>query len=170
MDGNRQTLYDHPAFVNNCQREWGQAVLTFDNHVSFSQGDTPIVTLRNFWETEDGFVWSQGKWCDITFDFNWAGTLPVGYAELMLDLDVFKMPDHLPGQNVFTYLNGLRIGSTFVERRMTVINEFDSKMLRKTDNVITLDTPDSCVPASFGMADVRQLGLQLFSLQIRKGV
>jgi len=144
-------------------------MLTFDNHVSFAVGEIPPVALRGFWGTEDGFVWSRGKWCDVTFDFQFDGAPTPGFAELMLDIDVFKAPEQLTGQNVMIYLNGLRIGSNFIERRLTSICEFDPKILRATDNILTLDTPDAAVPKMFGSGDTRQLGVQLFSVQVRKG-
>jgi hypothetical protein len=148
--------------------QWGLAMLTFDNFITFTKNEDPPVVLRNFWETEDGFVWSRGKWNETTFDFD-LPRKPFGtMAELILDLDVYKNPDSLPGQNVLIYLNGLRLGSSFVIRRFNYIAPFDPAILRAVENVLIIDTPDAASPKDHGMSDSRQLGVQLFSLQIRK--
>ncbi len=144
-------------------------MLTFDNDLSFTRGEEPDAALRSFWAPEDGFVWSKGKWCEITFAFDTPAKVAFLFAELILDLDVFKKPEELPGQNVLVYLNGLRIGSSFVTRRLNQISSFDPKILRPIDNVLILDTPESASPQQFGRDDGRVLGVQLFSVQIRKG-
>jgi hypothetical protein len=134
----------------------------------FSLGNASSVTLRNFWEVEDGFVWSRGKWCEVIFDWQAVTERQPGVTEVVLEFDVFKRPNILLGQNVLTYLNGIRIGSTYVEHRMTTIFPIASSTLRAKDNVLTLDTPDSVVPTSYGFNDTRDLGVQLFSMQIRR--
>lgn len=141
---------------------------TFEDSVTFTAGTDPGVSLRNFWPPEDGFVWSTGIWSEITFAFTPSARQPAPLADLILDMDVFKKPDHLEAQNVLLYLNGLRIGSYYVQRRTTYFAAFDPKILRPADNVLTLDTPDVASPSEFGGSDSRKLGVQLFSLQIRK--
>jgi hypothetical protein len=142
-------------------------MLDFENYVSFAKDEEPVLQLRNFWEPEDGFVWSKGKWCEVTFEFDGVAKPAKGLAELMLDVDVFKAPEVLTGQNLLIYLNGYRIGSSFVAQRMNSISTFDAGILRPTENVLTIDTPDSNSPGAFGRDDLRVLGMQLFSIQIR---
>jgi hypothetical protein len=142
-------------------------MLNYENSVNFSKGEQPPVLMRNFCEAEDGFIWSMSKWCDVNFDFNSGGAKPRGSADLLLDLSVFKAPPILPGQNVFIYLNGLRIGSYHITSHINCIASFDPAILRSTDNVLTFDTPDAARPEDFGIPDGRILGIQLFSIQIR---
>ena len=141
---------------------------SFDSSLTFSANDNPDVSLRGFWPPEDGFVWSTGKWCEITFAFDVGRKSAASLADLILDMDVFKVPDRLDGQNVMIYLNGLRVGSYMVQRRTTYFASFDAAILRPTDNVLTVDTPDTASPANFGSSDKRLLGIQLFSCQIRR--
>ncbi len=144
-------------------------MLTFKTSVTFLKGKVPPVLLRNFFAPEDGFVWSTSTWSEIIFSFS-DGTMPTGKsADLILDLDVFKAPPTLPHQTVMFYLNGLRIGSRDVSRRVTAILTFDPAILKATENIITFDTPKASVPSDFGIADGRCLGVQLFSLQLRPG-
>jgi hypothetical protein len=143
-------------------------MLAFGNSVTFAAGKVPVVVLRNFWEPESGFVWSTGKWCEICFPFD-LGTRPAdGAAEIILDLDVFKVDDKMPGQNVLVYLNGLRIGSLYCTSRTTAAFGFDSQILAKDANILTFDTPDSARPSDFGVNDNRSLGVQIFSMRVRK--
>ncbi len=142
---------------------------SFDDIVTFSASEDPGVAMRNFWPPETGFIWSNGKWCEITFAFDSGlGALPA-QADLILDIDVFKKEHHLDAQNVLVYLNGLRIASYYVQRRTTYFASFDPNLLKPSDNVLTLDTPDAVRPNVFGSSDNRMLGAQLFSLQIRRG-
>ena len=134
--------------------------------VSFSKDETPAVELRNFWPPEDGFVWSMGKWCEVQFEFELKGEVASEKAELVLDLDVFRVPPELEGQNLMIYLNGLRVGTRRVTKRVTAFLEFDPSVLRYT-NTLVLDTPESTSPAAFNGSDKRVLGVQLFSLQVR---
>jgi len=143
-------------------------MLTFENFITFVKNEDPPVVLRNFWEPEDGFVWSKGKWSETTFAFDLPRKPFMVPAELILDLDVFKTGEGFPGQNVLIYLNGLRLGSSFVTRRFNYIAPFDPAILRSSENTLILDTPDSASPKDHGMADSRQLGVQLFSMQVRK--
>jgi hypothetical protein len=143
-------------------------MLTFDNSLTFARGVEPAATLRNFDNPEDGFVWSLGKWCEITFPFE-TSLKPTGTgAELILEIDAFKVSEGLVAQNFLIYLNGLRIGSLLCSRRMTFMIPFQAGRLQRTDNVITVDTPDAALPRDYGVDDSRTLGMQLFSLQIRR--
>jgi hypothetical protein len=143
-------------------------MLTFDNSVTFLKGKEPDVTLRNFWEPENGFVWSTGKWCEVHFAFDRGAKAAGPGADLILDIDAFKAPERLVGQNFMLYLNGLRIGSHYCVKRTTFIASFETELLTEANNVLTLDTPDAVVPKEYGLQDSRLLGVQLFSLQVRR--
>jgi hypothetical protein len=142
-------------------------MLTYDNSVHFAKGKVPSVALRNFYPPEDGFVWSSGHWSEISFGFSFAPGRGKKLADVILDLDAFKKEGHTDGQNVFVYLNGLRVGSHYIDRRSTIVISIDPATLKLSDNVLVFDTPNSRMPSEFGMADGRQLGIQLFSVQIR---
>lgn len=145
-------------------------MLTFDNSVKFVQGqDVPLI-LRNFYAPEDGFVWSSSRWSEITFAFSPTPnrTQRKG-ADLIIDLDVFKVDSKLEGQDVLIYFNGLRVGSHYLTRRTTIVIPLELTQLKAADNVLTFDTPDSSSPKQFGLSDGRRLGIQLFSLQVRPG-
>ncbi len=141
---------------------------SFESSVTFSASEELGVSLRNFWATENGFVWSTGKWCEIMFSFDAGGRPPGLLADLILDIDAFKHGSELEGQNALIYLNGLRIASYYILRRTTYFAAFDPRLLRSVDNVLIIDTPDASRPSAFGSTDNRLLGVQLFSLQIRK--
>lgn len=142
-------------------------MLTYDNSIQFAKGETVPISLRNFFPPEDGFIWSTASWSEITFGFS--GTLARGkkYADLILDFDVFKVASHVEGQNTLIYLNGLRVGSHFLTRRTTVVIPIEPAALKPAENVLTFDTPNARKPSEFGIPDDRQLGIQLFSMQIR---
>ena len=143
-------------------------MLSFQNSVSLVEGEPDLVTFTNFWEPEDGFIWSTGKWCEIHFAFQIsAAHASTKSADLIFDIDVFRANEET-GQNVKIYLNGLRIGTVYLVRRAIYIATFDPKILRAADNVLTLDTPDSHSPKTYGGEDYRVLGVQIYSLQIRK--
>ena len=143
-------------------------MLNFENSLTFKDGLEPDAALRNFWAPEGAWVWSTGRWSEINFAFE-VGSRPLtGTVELIIDLDVFKHEDKHAGQNVLIYLNGLRVGSLYCTHRMTVVFVFEAKILGKIDNVLTFDTPDSTKPSAFGSADDRVLGVQVFSVQVRK--
>ena len=139
-----------------------------DDIITFNHMEDPGIALRNFWPPETGFIWSSGKWCEITFSFDPGPKQLSAQADLILDVDVFKKEHQLDAQNVLVYLNGLRIASYLVQRRTTYFASFDPKLLKPSDNVLTLDTPDAVQPSTFGSSDTRMLGAQLFSLQIRR--
>ena len=143
-------------------------MLTYGNSVSFQDGHQSPVTMRNFSEPEDGFVWSIGKWCELGFDFQDAGKQIDGRADLLLDVEAFHVPEQLPEQTVLVYLNGIRVASAFVSTRTHLIGCFDRRWLRPSDNLLTVDTPDVVLPTVFGVADTRPLGIKLYSIQIRK--
>jgi hypothetical protein len=143
-------------------------VLTYENTVGFLKGEDSPVSLRNFSSPEDGFVWSHGKWCEIVFTFKETGRTSDGMADLMLDLEAFHKPETLPQQSVFVYVNGLRVASSYVSRRMILLAPFERKLLRTGENVIAIDTPDVVPPKEHGVDDSRLLGIKLFTLQMRK--
>jgi len=143
---------------------WGELVISYKDTLTFSADGSYEAELDGFWPAEDGFVWSKGKWSEIRFPFEKDNLTE--HSDLIMDLDVFKPEDG--GQNVLIYLNGLRVGSKFIKNRITCVISFPSSILRKDNNVLTLDTPDAMIPADFGIADTRQLGVQLYSIQIRR--
>jgi len=144
-------------------------LLTFANSVSFTEKGNNPVALRNFSEPEDGFVWSHGAWSEIVFSFTEDKKVTAAVADLMVELDAFKVPPEFPGQDVFVYLNGLRVSSLFVNRRVTILGSFPRAFLRASENVITIDTPDVVNPRDYGVEDGRKLGVQVFNIKIRPG-
>ncbi|WP_137176379.1 hypothetical protein [Roseomonas sp. AR75] len=126
------------------------------------------VIIEGFAPPEDGFIWQMGRWGEITFDFDETGRSRTGMADLMVELDVFKRPPGLPGQNVFIYLNGVRTGSFFVTHRRILIMNFPVSLLRARSNVLTIDTPDSASPKQFGSEDGRVLGAAVFAVYFRR--
>ena len=144
-------------------------MLDWRNSTSFKRGENSSLALRNFSEPEDGFVWSHGKWCEIVFEFADAASAKDALADLVLDLDVFHAPPEFTHQSVLIYLNGLRIASSYIGRRTTYLAPFAISLLKPCENVLTIDTPDVVDPRKYGIEDDRYLGIQLFSLQIRKG-
>jgi hypothetical protein len=143
-------------------------MLTFENSLTFSSTAEPDAQLRNFWGPENGFIWSSGKWCELTFSFDIKSADRNALLDLILDLDVFKHGEELKGQNVLLYLNGLRIGSLYCTKRSTMVFSFDARLLKAEENIFTMDTPDAASPSQFGSKDGRTLGVQLFSLQVHK--
>ena len=141
-----------------------------ENEYHFEIDMPPGVSLSNFYPPETGFVWSTQKWCEVRFNIPTA-TLSVTdeihepSLKVTLDIDVFKTQPNLVGQNVFFYLNGLRVGSRFVTSRITVSLRVQLQYVRYGVNVITIDTPDSARPAVHGIEDTRLLGIQLFSVR-----
>jgi hypothetical protein len=144
-------------------------MLTYENSIQFEKGKEAPVSLRNFYPPEDGFIWSSSRWSEITFGFSATAARTKKSADVILDFDVFKKEKHVEGQNALIYLNGLRLGSHYITRRTTIVIAIDSALLKPSENVLTFDTPDSRKPSEFGSADERQLGIQLFSMQIRPG-
>jgi hypothetical protein len=142
-------------------------MLTYDNSVQFTKGEDPTVVLRNFYPPEDGFVWSSSRWSDVTFGFSAGPDRRPKNADVILDLDVFKVEGQIDGQNALIYVNGLRVGSHNITRRTTVVISIDAALLKPRENVLTFDTPDSRTPSDHGIADKRLLGIQLFSMKIR---
>jgi len=142
-------------------------LLTFANTVSFTEKGNNPVALRNFSEPEDGFVWSHGTWAEIVFSFTDDPKLPAKVADLMIELDAFKVPPAFPGQDVFIYINGLRLASHFINRRLTILGSFPRNFLRASENVITIDTPGVVNPRDHGVEDGRKLGVQVFNIKIR---
>jgi hypothetical protein len=126
------------------------------------------VLLEGFAPPEEGFVWQMGRWGEVTFDFDETVRARTGMADLMLELDVFKRPPEVVGQNVFVYLNGLRVGSFFVTHRRILIMNFPVSVLRAKSNVLTLDTPDATSPKQFGSEDGRVLGAAIYAVYLRR--
>jgi hypothetical protein len=145
-------------------------MLNFDNSAQFAKGKETQLIFRNLWEPEDGFIWSNGKWCEIVFDFRGSLQQTNFKSDLIIDIDAYRDSENSSGQNVLVYLNGLRIGSSHLTSRATIIFALDTHILKPTENVLTLDTPDSDSPARHGGRDTRVLGVKIFSLQIRKTV
>jgi hypothetical protein len=143
-------------------------MLNYENSVGFFKGEDSVVSLRNFSAPEDGFVWSNGKWCEIVFTFKDSSRPSEGMADLMLDLEAFHKPETFPQQSVFVYMNGVRLASSYVSRRMILLAPFERRLLRNGENVIAIDTPDVTSPSQHGVDDTRLLGIKLFTLQIRK--
>ncbi len=143
-------------------------MLTFDNSVSFSQGSSGLVTLRNFWEPEDGFAWSTGSWCEIIFDFDLKSIGSAKSADVIMDIDAFTGGNEKVSPSLKIYFNGLRIATIDVNKRVIQISSLDTKTIRGVDNVLTIDTPNSHSPQIYGGDDYRVLGVQLFSLQFRR--
>lgn len=161
-----------PAFVStssdNIKSPKVLDMLTLENSIKFLQDQDPAVTLRNFYAPENGFVWSSSRWSEIEFGFSATPNRGLRKnVDLIIDFDVFKVDGRLDGQDVLIYLNGLRVGSHHIMRRTAVVIPVEMASLRSSDNILTFDTPDSCSPKQYGMADDRRLGIQLFSLQIR---
>ena len=168
----RETLDCPPQvsyFSCNAAGNQGSIVLSYQNSVAFSEGEESLISLTNFWEPENGFVWSTGKWCEVHFDFKTTnGHATTRSADLILDIDTYRGPLEEQAQDVLVYLNGYRIGSFIVARRAIYITTFDPKMLRSVGNILTFDTPASHSPNSYGKDDNRVLGLQMYSMQFRK--
>ena len=141
-------------------------VLRENTIVSFMKDEDIAIDLRNFWPAEDGFVWSEGKWCEITFDYDLSNATGQDSGELILDISSFIHPPQLEGQNVHFYLNGLRIGSRQLTKRITAFIDLPAGLLRQ-HNTLIIDTPDASAPSQFGLGDNRVLGIQLFTFQVR---
>lgn len=142
-------------------------VLGFNSAVRFTKSSQPTLQLRGFWEIEDGFVWSMGRWSELTFSVESSLLSATDRVHLVVDADVFRVPEKLDAQNVLVYLNGLRVGSYLVTQRTNFVIAANG-VLRAIDNVLTLDTPDARRPADFGGSDRRELGLQLFSIRLSR--
>jgi hypothetical protein len=136
-----------------------------DESFTFGKDVDPGLGMTNFWPPEDGFIWSTGHWCQINFDR--PDSAKNGTAlDIALDIDVFKAPPTLESQNIFFYVNGLRLASRAINRRLTIMLELPASFVRPRDNIITIDTPEAGIPSDFGGNDPRRLGIQLFSLRI----
>ena len=142
-------------------------MLTYENSILFEKGRELTVVLRNFYPPEDGFVWSSSRWSDVTFGFSAGTGRRAKSADVILDIDVFKVEGNTNGQNALIYLNGLRVGSHYITRRTSVVIAIDSALLKPIENVLTFDTPDCRTPSDYGISDKRLLGIQLFSIKIR---
>ncbi|MBY0333307.1 MAG: hypothetical protein K2X49_21800 [Acetobacteraceae bacterium] len=126
--------------------------------------DPDAVTLRNFDAPEDDFAWSMGRYAEVEFTADGAGPL-----RLLLDIDVFRAPPVLTGQNVLVYVNGLRLHSAFVTGRSMLEIPMGAGVLQPAGNTLVFDLPDAIRPLEFGMDDGRMLGVKLFSLTLEPG-
>lgn len=142
-------------------------MITFGHSLTFTQGKPLPVELRNFYEPEDGYVWSHSKFCEIVFPFSTGFNKAPAKCDLMLDLDVFKAPPELESQSIMVYLNGIRIGQYSVTGQNTFVITIPTSLLKEHDNSLVIDTPDVTKPQKYGIADDRLLGVQLFSVQIQ---
>lgn len=142
-------------------------MITFGHSLTFVPGKALPVVLRNFHPPEEGYVWSDSKWCEIVFPFSAGTTRVPKAADLILDLDVYKAPPEFPGQTLMTYLNGMRIGQFDVKGHQTFVVPISTALLREQENSLVIDTPMSNTPSSFGVKDERVLGVQVFSVQIQ---
>jgi hypothetical protein len=120
--------------------------------------------FENFFPYEAEFCWSSSTWSEIIFPIPATVLKPETLFDIVVDVDVFKSPPGLVGQNVFMYLNGLRLASRFVSKRMLVALRIAGRYLCLQDNVLTIDTPDAAIPEEHGIKDSRRLGVQLFSI------
>ncbi len=120
------------------------------------------IRLGHFDIPEEDFAWSMGRFAEVRF----AATPPADRTLLLLEIDVFRAPPVLTGQNVLTYLNGLRMHSAYVTARTTLRIPLRPGILTEDDNVLTFDLPDAIRPIEFGMEDGRMLGVKLFSLTL----
>jgi hypothetical protein len=148
-------------------------MFSFENALHFvpgPSGSQPSIPIRvqNFSTYEAGFCWQVGRWGEVSFDFDGASPTSRKLCDLILDVDVFKIDGQFLGQDLLTYLNGLRVGNAFIEARRMLIVPFEERLLRPRDNTLVLDTPDAVSPMKFGLQDGRVLGAQLFSMQIRR--
>jgi hypothetical protein len=143
-------------------------VKNFQDVVDVREWASIGVTMENFAPPEDGFVWQMGRWGEIIFDFDDLSRSRTGMADLMVELDVFKHAPDFRGQNVFIYLNGLRIGSFFITHRRILIMNFPISSLRAKTNVLTVDTPDAAPPKDYGMDDGRILGASIYAVYFRR--
>lgn len=135
--------------------------------VAFGAGAAPVVSLINFSDPEDGFVWSLGPWCEMRFDLDLPRAELETGVELALDANVFAAPPKLPGQSVIAFLNGIRIGSAWVTSRGPITFRGPRVTLLREGNRLTLDVPNAAKPSSFGQADERRLGVKVFSLIVK---
>jgi hypothetical protein len=150
------------------QSEGGRGLMSRMLEFSFAKNVTPGVGLENFWKPEDEFVWSSGKWCQILFDVPARSADPDGgEVELVLDLDAFRAAPELEGQDLHVYVNGLRVATRHVTKRIMIVAEVARHALREHANSITIDTPDAARPSDFGEVDDRRLGIKLFSVKLR---
>jgi hypothetical protein len=141
--------------------------LRFGEALHFSPDVTEVLTLVNFSSPEEDFVWSSGRWAEVIFDMDHREDVrPETAICLHLDIDVFKFPPALPGQNVLIYFNGVRVKSAFVTERTVLRFPLGVAPLLPQQNVLTFDLPDARKPQDLGVPDDRTLGSQIFSLAL----
>lgn len=140
-------------------------MLRLGEALNFSSDVTEFLSLTNFSSPEEHFVWSNGRWAEVVFDLDHREDIrPETPISMHLDVDVFKFPPALPGQNVLVYCNGVRVKSAFVTERTTLRCPLGVAPLLRQQNVLTFDLPDARTPQDLGVPDDRMLGLQIFSV------
>ena len=146
-------------------------MLRLASPVEIGSAQAEALVLRNFHPPEPGgFVWSAGRWCEVEFAFDHSALPPRGDPVLTLDLDVFRHPPLLAAQDLFIYLNGLRLGALTVEGRQRASFRLRRATLQREANLLAIDAPQAARPADFGDPDGRLLGVKLFSLVLSPGL
>jgi hypothetical protein len=131
----------------------------------FGAEQSDLLRTRNFHPPEDLFAWSEGRWSEIEFPLDLPQAGPPAHVWVSIELDVFRRPPLLAGQDVFIYLNGWRAASLHITERQVVHVRVRGSLLEAEGNLLTFDLPDATRPADFGEDDQRLLGVQIFSLQ-----
>lgn len=134
---------------------------------TFTHGKNVPMLLRNFYEPEDGYVWSRSKWCELIFSFSFGNYPKPLLTDFVIDLDVFKSPPNLMSQAVKIYFNGKRVAQYDIDCRREIIISVHSSEILTSENSLIFDTPESASPSAWGMGDERILGVQIFSLHIQ---
>jgi hypothetical protein len=132
----------------------------------FGADQDESVRLRNFYPPEDRFAWTAGRWSEIEFPLDLPADAQPAHVWFSIELDAFRRPPALAGQDVFIYVNGWRAASLHVMDRQVVHFRVRGSLLEADANVVTFDLPDAARPSEFGEADERQLGVQIYSLAI----
>lgn len=142
-------------------------LLAPDRPLLIGHGSDPdAIRLRNFDTPEEEFAWSMGRFAEAVFDCDPGALAAAAGGALLLDIDTFRVPPVLAGQNLLVFLNGLRVHSAFVTARSILAIQLRPGMLRAAENTLTFDLPDAIRPMEFGMEDGRMLGLKLFSIAL----
>ena len=72
----------------------------------------------------------QGDGARYVFAFQISpGHATIKSADFIIELDAFKGREEAAGQNAYFYLNGLRVGTSFITTRGIQILGFDPKIL-----------------------------------------
>ena len=125
-----------------------------------------MLRTRNFHPPEDQFIWSSGRWGEVEFPLSLPAAGVPTHVWISIELDVFRRPPLLEGQDIFIYLNGSRAASLHITERQVVHLRVRGSLLEPGANLLTFDLPDVARPSDFGEDDARLLGVQLFSLLV----